>query len=683
MKQLGDIAATEARLTTPLDEVYGGTGTASYTTGDLLYASSSTALSKLATGASGTVLAGGSTPSWTASPSFTGATLSGMTLGSVLFAGTGGVVSQDNSHFFWDDTNNQLQLTSGGTNDVPLLISGVAFQQGDLTRWRTSAGTVVAGVSPSGSTSWGTTTYYTGDITDSANARVQISGSGDFIVMRSSGALNWASTGITSPDTGLARSAAGVLKVTNGSSGTGSLLVPTVIGGTSTTADLTLQTTSGVGATGADMHFLVGNNGATEAMTILNSGNVGILNATPGVPLDVTGTARATTVTGTTSVQLGGTASTDVRLDEDSAGVLGVRLGDDSGYAPVVLSQAKFGGTTSSFSMIEGDGVFGTGWLYARLADDSGYASFVSDQLLTTGLVTVGTSAIWGATLLRIRGDNTGMELNKDYLIGWSSTAAYDGSRDLAIGRNAAGVLEINNGTPGTYRDLQLRTLTGVSATLTSTAAGTKPLVLVGFNGQTADMQQWQYHNGTVFGRVSADGTSVSFSNFYATNGDATNPSNNKLLISSNDAGGSIVKFIDTTGKVMWTDGAGTNDLHLARGAAAVLNVMDGTTGRGQIDTNLKTTASITASTTQTQGQGALTSDINEVSTCANANDTVTLPTASAGRTCIVINNGAQTLKIFPASGDNLGAGVDTATTLASGSNVFYVTYDATNWETV
>ena len=55
-----------------------------------------------------------------------------------------------------------------------------------------------------------------------------------------------------------------------------SLTSPTILGGTGTTSDLTLQTTSGVGATGADMHFLVGNNGATEAMTILNSGFVGI-----------------------------------------------------------------------------------------------------------------------------------------------------------------------------------------------------------------------------------------------------------------------------------------------------------------------------------------------------------------------------------------------------------------------
>lgn len=65
----------------------------------------------------------------------------------------------------------------------------------------------------------------------------------------------------------------------------------TLIGGTSTTADLTLQTTSGVGATGADMHFLVGNNGATEAMTILNNGRVGIGTTGPGSLLHVYGGA--------------------------------------------------------------------------------------------------------------------------------------------------------------------------------------------------------------------------------------------------------------------------------------------------------------------------------------------------------------------------------------------------------
>ena len=58
--------------------------------------------------------------------------------------------------------------------------------------------------------------------------------------------------------------------------GINGVITPKLIGGTTTTSDLWLQTTNNTGATGADMHFLVGNNGGTEAMTILNDGKVGI-----------------------------------------------------------------------------------------------------------------------------------------------------------------------------------------------------------------------------------------------------------------------------------------------------------------------------------------------------------------------------------------------------------------------
>lgn len=66
----------------------------------------------------------------------------------------------------------------------------------------------------------------------------------------------------------------------------------TLVGGTGTTADLNLKTTTGVGATGADIHFLVGNNGATEAMTILNNGRVGISTNAPAQPLHIAGNIR-------------------------------------------------------------------------------------------------------------------------------------------------------------------------------------------------------------------------------------------------------------------------------------------------------------------------------------------------------------------------------------------------------
>jgi len=57
-------------------------------------------------------------------------------------------------------------------------------------------------------------------------------------------------------------------------------LIGTVIGGTSVSSSLTLQSTSGVG-TSDSILFKVGNNGATTAMTVDTSGNVGIGTASP------------------------------------------------------------------------------------------------------------------------------------------------------------------------------------------------------------------------------------------------------------------------------------------------------------------------------------------------------------------------------------------------------------------
>lgn len=94
-----------------------------------------------------------------------------------------------------------------------------------------------------------------------------------------------------------------------------------------------------------------------------------------------------------------------------------------------------------------------------------------------------------------------------------------------------------------------------------------------------------------------------------------------------------------------------------------------------------KSTDGITASTTQSQGQGALVSDFNIISVCANANDTVTLPAAASGMGIYIRNNGAQTLQIFPASGDTInGAAANAPVTLAAGASVTYRTADSTNW---
>jgi len=55
----------------------------------------------------------------------------------------------------------------------------------------------------------------------------------------------------------------------------------TLVGSTSTNSGIRYKATSGVGTTGANHNFLVGNNGADTAMTILNNKNVGIGTTSP------------------------------------------------------------------------------------------------------------------------------------------------------------------------------------------------------------------------------------------------------------------------------------------------------------------------------------------------------------------------------------------------------------------
>lgn len=89
----------------------------------------------------------------------------------------------------------------------------------------------------------------------------------------------------------------------------------------------------------------------------------------------------------------------------------------------------------------------------------------------------------------------------------------------------------------------------------------------------------------------------------------------------------------------------------------------------------------ITASTTQSQGNGVLNYRVNNVTVCANTNDTVTLISCDQGNDCIVANNGAQTLQVFPKSGDKIdGGAVDASVTQVAGETVKYHAVDNTQW---
>ena len=115
-------------VTGTLPATNGGTGQASYAVGDLLYASTTTVLSRLADVATGNALISGGVgvaPAWgkiglTTHVSGTlgvgnggTGTATAFTTGSVIFAGASGVYTQDAAQLFWDATNNRLGVGTG------------------------------------------------------------------------------------------------------------------------------------------------------------------------------------------------------------------------------------------------------------------------------------------------------------------------------------------------------------------------------------------------------------------------------------------------------------------------------------------------------------------------------------------------------------------------------------------
>lgn len=65
----------------------------------------------------------------------------------------------------------------------------------------------------------------------------------------------------------------------------------------------------------------------------------------------------------------------------------------------------------------------------------------------------------------------SGLRMSSTPFITWTSGSNNLSGFDLGLYRNAAGVLEINNGTAGTFRDLRIRDLITTLATPASASA--------------------------------------------------------------------------------------------------------------------------------------------------------------------------------------------------------------------
>ena len=157
-------------------------------------------------------------------------------------------------------------------------------------------------------------------------------------------------------------------------------------------------------------------------------------------------TERARFAVTTGNLLIGGTTDGNYRLDIQSSGSTGtLRVYDQTattGVSSVIIQAGAGQGTTPTLRIVDQPGnTLGT--IFALTT------SFTNARL---GITTNSTN---GVAL-----KNTGVVIGRDTLYAFSSGSIQetsDGTIDLGLARNAAGVLEINSGTAGTLRDLYLR----------------------------------------------------------------------------------------------------------------------------------------------------------------------------------------------------------------------------------
>lgn len=95
---------------------------------------------------------------------------------------------------------------------------------------------------------------------------------------------------------------------------------------------------------------------------------------------------------------------------------------------------------------------------------------------------------------------------------------------------------------------------------------------------------------------------------------------------------------------------------------------------------NVSTSPTVTAGT-NAQGQGALTSDFNVITTAAANPSGVTLPTATAGRIIVVVNKGANPINVYPTSGGAIDAlSANTAISVPVAGWMEFNASSATQW---
>lgn len=290
---------------------------------------------------------------------------------------------------------------------------------------------------------------------------------------------------------------------------TTSATFPLHIGGTATTSTLILRSTSGVGTTGSDIIFQVGNNGATEAMRVLNSGFVGIGTNAPTTKLDVNGTVRA----------YGGAYSSNQSVTAFSASIASnwtnrLIAGSDAGGSPFFAIQVASDASNGSTERMRIDsvgrvGVGVTPSLWAEKVIDLGSYGAVygggANFGASSNLYYNGTNWIYKNTaagsLFNL--SSGGMSV----FTSPSGTAGANATLTQALTLTEAGLFGIGTASPSEFVDIS------------KTQDAVTRAIIRNVSGGVAAQAQYQLSNGTSLVSFGHTGTAFTTAGVFRQNG--------------------------------------------------------------------------------------------------------------------------------------------------------------------
>lgn len=540
-------------LSSPLTAANGGTGLSSYAVGDLLYASGSTTIAKLADVAVGQVLVSGgvtSAPAYSANPQVTSVTFGGTTVKETSGSGTpeGAVTGAVGSTFRRTDggSGTSFYVKESGSGNTGWTALGAAPSTPSLSSVLAAGTSTGANDIVWNSTQlakWSTDTALTRTsaglfkVTDASTTNYAIVGNGG-TRLQAAGVRGWSSTtdATAASDTSLSRAAAGVIGVTSTfRTGSGTVSAPAYAFTSATGTGMWL------GSNNADP---VWSRSGTE---VLRYGVSAGGSPQPGI-----------------HVGMGGT----------SPNVSGNAIGPGAASAGNILSLfSNYGVTTPTFNlcnsrgsvasptiMSAGDTIFQLRFLY--YTNDYNAAAVIQGTVDSTpssgadcpGMLEFQTSPDGSSTpVTRFLCNSAGKTVWGSALpIGWASaTTPTVATLDTALSRDAAGVIDFGTGAQGSTAGSWKATSGTLSASLLTASNGTVDL---GAASNGWKRIYFDYTNSATIGAVTINkavgrcNVASGASSVTVTNSLVTAASHVFCVVSQNDATATVKNVVPASG---------------------------------------------------------------------------------------------------------------------------------------